>query len=363
MAFRMNNWSDALDDQLIEKYRIKLSLINAGREDLAAWLKISLLSKLLSLIPPSFLPVKLLAYASNKRSWQLRKRLAAEGKWYDHIQAHNLGALYPAYYWAKKSGSTFSFDVEDFHPEEVISYQANWERIRRYKLMKTILPHCTSITAASPLIARETKLLLPGDKQIMVIHNSFFEEEFVEPNRVDSEEPLKLVWFSQKISRGRGLDLILDVHKNLKSEVSITLIGSLDSAFYQDFLKETAIEIIEPLPQEKLHKLLSNFDVGLLLERQSADYNRNICLTNKQFAYLQSGLYVIATNTLAHTTFFKDHPNLASIIDQTSESMEKELKGLIERKKSLRKESKARFEYGKRFSFDKEISKLKLGDL
>jgi len=358
MAFRMNNWSDALDDQLIEKYRIKLSLINAGREDLAAWLKISLLSKLLSLIPPSFLPVKLLAYASNKRSWQLRKRLAAEGKRYDHIQAHNLGALYPAYYWAMQSSSTFSFDVEDFHPEEVISYQANWERKRRYRLMKELLPFATNITSASPMITKSTQELLPS-KKVLTLNNSFFQEEFKIPKELDGSLPLKLIWFSQYITFNRGLEMIFEVIKQYKNEVNVTLVGELDPSFYDQYLSGSSVVIRKPLPQSKLHSMLAEYDIGLVLEQSNIDLNKDICLANKLFAYVQSGLFVLATNTRGHRQFFEANPHFGVLINQNAESFSKALKGLIQIKNQLREGRKKRFEKGKDFAFRKEMSNLR----
>ena len=357
MAFRMNNWSDPLDDLLIEEHHIDVSLIAAGKEDFVFWLKASLLNRFLSYLPNSFLSKSLLAYSSTKRSWQLERKLEEEGEIYDHIEAHNLGALYPAYQWSAKTNASFSFDVEDFHPEEVIGFQPKKEKARRYRLMKELLPYCRTITAASPLIAKETEALL-GNRLVQTINNSFFEMEFVEPEDIAEEVPMKLVWFSQKISGGRGLDLILNIYQNLGEEVSLTLIGNLDQDFYYKHLQGRRIEVLEPLPQGELHKLLSGFDVGLLLERNDVDYNRNICLTNKQFAYIQSGLYILATNTRAHKSFFNDYPNLASIIEQTSESLEIELRKLIRQKQTLRNEKRARFEYGKQFSFQREMKKL-----
>ena len=67
-----------------------------------------------------------------------------------------------SYFFAKQNFKTFSFDVEDFHPGEVIHIQPEWEKKRRYRIMRTILPSAKFITAASPLIARETESLLNG---------------------------------------------------------------------------------------------------------------------------------------------------------------------------------------------------------
>ena len=111
------------------------------------------------------------------------------------------------------------------------------------------------------------------------------------------EGPLRLVWFSQNISAGRGLEYILPPLKKFVGTIELHLFGNLDGAFYEAHLKPMKnVFIHEPLPQKKLHNNLSNYDVGLALEI-ATDRNRDICLTNKLLAYFQAGLFVFASDT------------------------------------------------------------------
>ncbi|MAY82582.1 MAG: hypothetical protein CMP59_00450 [Flavobacteriales bacterium] len=353
----MGDWSDQLDNQIVDKYQLDIVNIPAGRQDLAFWLKASLVNRVLSYILPSLLSIRLLAFASSKRCWQLFQTLKDEEFKFDHIEAHTLGALFPSYFFAKQNFKTFSFDVEDFHPGEVIHIQPEWEKKRRYRIMRTILPSAKFITAASPLIARETESLLNG-KEVLTVNNSFFQSEFAKPKKSERKEPLRLIWFSQNITDGRGLDLILDNFDRFKDQISLTLVGNMNPSYFEERIAGKAVEIISPLPQIELHRMLADYDIGLLLEKSNVDLNKDICLANKLFAYIQSGLYVLATDTLGHKEFFDQYPQLGSLTAQNSENLGLLLKKLIDRKDHIREMKESRFEFSKSFDYHKEMSNL-----
>ena len=59
------------------------------------------------------------------------------------------------------------------------------------------------------------------------------------------------------------------------------------------------------------------FDVGLELE-QNKPLNRDICLTNKIFTYLISGLAIIASNTKAQQQFINENNNVGKLYPITN---------------------------------------------
>jgi hypothetical protein len=78
------------------------------------------------------------------------------------------------------------------------------------------------------------------------------------------------------------------------------LYGNLDSIFYSEVLSKYKNVIIhQPLPQLELHQALSNYDIGLALDIAN-DENRDLAITNKILAYLQAGLYILASDISAH---------------------------------------------------------------
>tara|TARA_R110002049_G_scaffold221870_8_gene393427 strand:- start:4148 stop:5221 length:1074 start_codon:yes stop_codon:yes gene_type:complete len=354
----MNNWADKLDDELIEKNQLNIINIPAAKQNFIFWLKASLVNRFLTYFNPSWLPIKYVAYASNKRSWQLMQYLKGINFSYNHIEAHTLGALYPAYNWAKKSGKLFTFDVEDFHPEEKITFQPVREKQRRIRLMKHLLIEAKLVTAASPLIAETTSKLIK--KNVITINNSFFYDEFFKPNFNLTYDKVKLIWFSITISYGRGLEELIVACQNIRASIQLDLIGNVDKKFYDEFILPNLdfISIIEPIPQNELHQKLRDYDVGLALEMASADFNRNICLTNKLFAYAQSGLYIMATDTAAQKQFLSKYSLLGKVCEQNNESMERLLLKICDDIEKIRFSKLNRFDFAKKISFEEEMKKI-----
>ena len=359
LAFRMNNWSDNLDDELTQKYKINIINIPGSKQAYSFWLKSSLLNKVLSYFKPSLLPTKYLAYASNKRTWQLIQYLRNKNLEFDHIEAHTLGALYPAYYWAKRYLKPFSFDVEDFHPEEKISHQKETEKERRYSLMKKLLPAAKYITAAAPLIAEETENLI--HKKVITINNSFPEADFKIPSITQESRKLQLIWFSQHISFGRGLEEFIEIAWTFKEELDITLIGQLNPDFDNEIIKpkQDFIQVKRAMPQAELHVMLADYDVGLALEDGNEDYNRQICLTNKIWAYFQAGLYILATETKAQIEFIRPNTSRGQLITLEREKLINDLALLIKEKQLIKEAKEKRFTRAKGFAFEKETEKMK----
>ena len=222
--------------------------------------------------------------------------------------------------------------------------------------MRSILPEAADVTAASPLIARETEKL--AGRCVRVINNSFYQNEFkyIEPT---NDNVLKFVWFSQNISYGRGLEVFITAIQKAKTNISLTLIGNLNEQFNKEWIiGRSNIYILAPLSQEELHLEIAKYDVGLAIELESADFNRSIALTNKIFAYLQSGIYLLATDTPAQQNLLQQNLENASICRQNAESMAEAINVLSNNLVEVRNSKKQRFESAKKLAFDYEKAKL-----
>jgi hypothetical protein len=98
------------------------------------------------------------------------------------------------------------------------------------------------------------------------------------------------------------------------------------------------LQIIETIPQAGLNKYICSFDIGLAIEQKTSDFNRDICLTNKIFAYSQAGLYILATNTSAQKLFMEEHAGLGVVSGQNRGEMGNTVRYLIENIETIRKE-------------------------
>jgi len=361
IAFRLGNWSDKTEQEHIAKLIGKgLNYLTTTKKDFIAWLNSSVAWKLCT-IANTFLKqnLRLNAFAHNKRSWQISRKLRKLKYKPDLIIAHNLGALFPAFQYAKKHHIPFAFDIEDYHPGEKCSPA---EKFRREFIMKKLMPKATYLTYASSLIGEYSLKLLEADHlpDKLLINNCFSEEDF--QYKECSEEKLQFVWFSQNITSGRGLELVVPTLARYREKIQLTLIGNLYAGFNESFLSQynSFICFKEPLPQKELNTSMSEYDVGLAVEISKVDINKDIALSNKIFAYAQAGLYILATDTAAQKQFIAENQLLGTLCPQTTEGMEEIISGLIENIDKIRAEKKQRFNEAKRLAWENEEKKLYL---
>ncbi|MDB9964268.1 hypothetical protein OAD50_04270 [Vicingaceae bacterium] len=364
IAFIYGDWTDKLSQIIIDKHHINCILIPASRDQFIPWIKagaMGKISKLMYWLNPS---PYWTAVASSKRVFQLLAELKKVDFPVDFIEGHTLAALYPSDYLSKKLDVPFLYDVEDYHPEEIIVDAGIKEKFRRFQLFKNHIPSASFVTAASPLIGKEVEKLLGwGPDRIVPINNSFFSNEFNIPQNIAAFGVVQFVWFSQKITFGRGLELFIEAATFYRTKIELTLIGSLDFKFYNELIEPNKdfIKVQAPLSQTDIHGRLNCFDIGLAIELTSVDFNKDICLSNKLFAYLQAGLFLFATDTKGHINILKDYPDAGLINEQSMKDFSIGIGKLIESIDSIRENRSFRFENAKVFAYEKEVKKVELG--
>jgi hypothetical protein len=307
ICFEFDNWSKGLNDKLkIHLENVKIITIPAGRTPFFYWITsvigesvFRFLGKFISL------PIPLLSQAVSRRSNLILMALKKVSQ-PDWVIGHNPGALGPTLFAAEKFKCYAGFDVEDYHPGEGTDF--NLKSLLKQLLVK-ILPQMDYVSYASPLILEAVKSDLNSDiLNSVTLLNYFPAEEFKKPVILNSG-PVKLVWFSQNINSGRGLEFILPYLQQELNNVELHLIGNLNPDFYETSLKLIPNIIIhDSMSQKSLHQQLGDFDIGLALDSVQ-DVNYNLAITNKMLAYLQSGLFVIASNTKAQERYLNELPN------------------------------------------------------
>lgn len=407
VLFRLGNWSDAQNQKLMdERAHIRFITLDATRSRFFIWLMWALAEKtgrfLSRLFPNSIFWASL---GLSRRSIMMRRILSGIEK-PSLIIAHTLGALYPATYWAGRWEIPFAYDAEDYDPGIHVP-QAGKNYISSCEtVLKNCLPRAAYITSASPLIGQYTLNLIGGHPNHRVILNSFPQKEFIKPSNnqklnspdAPSSSPLKLIWFSQRISFGRGLEPLLDAIKHIvnasisqehtvtQTLFELTLIGDMDAKFNKDIvqpflsdvlrpidvgetmsfqsfgdsyrsIERIRVELKPPMPQHLLHQELSRHDVGLALE-VGKDLNNKLAVSNKIIAYAQSGLYILATDTPAQQQFMESHPWAGIVCAQDVEGIVVALRSLQARATAVQSGSDARFKQGDALSWEKESHKL-----
>ena len=359
LVSRTPAWKDK-DKLLLTELSLSAISLSLCRKPFVPWLIATLKEKVSGLLYPLFNKnIDISSYASNKSSIILWDYLKKQNKSrYDLILGFGAGALYPSWKLSCKLGIPFAFDIEDYHPGELIRKDVKNERKRREFLLKRLLPFVSMIISSSPMIADKINELIGGHRNHIVTLNSFPSDEFKAPER--KEGKLKLVWFSQKVTFGRGLEMLFEAVKDSFADISLTIIGEMDLLFKSTLNPEIIenVTFLPSIPQKKLHSSLAEFDVGLALELDSADENRHYCLTNKILAYAQAGLYILATDTPAQKLFIQEDSKRGIICRQSSENIAEALKILVEAKERVRANAYDRYMKAKNLSCENNSIEL-----
>jgi glycosyltransferase involved in cell wall biosynthesis len=217
---------------------------------------------------------------------------------------------------AQEQNAKVGFDAEDFHRGQF--HTDDWEtpKARRTRWFEeAYLPRCDCVTAASPGIARAYAEAL-GIEEPTTILNVFPRSErsgHTPPGELKEEHPgngLSLYWYSQTIGSDRGLEMIVRAMGRIHardqhtSRVILSLRGAWAGGYEKELralaqsvgLEQAQIRHLPRAAPEQLIERAAQHDIGLALE-QAKSINRDLCITNKIFAYLLAGLPVLATDT------------------------------------------------------------------
>ena len=360
VCFNFGDWTVESDLSIgSDIVNFRCIILNATRKPIWPWIYYNLLHRIYYWLGGTFIRnIRFQAYASHKRSIQLDHGINRLNSTFDHVIAHNLGALYPAFRYARKNGIRFSFDLEDYHPGE--SVRDKNEIPRRLFLLKKILPEAQFTTYASPLIGLTMlKELNPEQKsKFHLVRNTFYSSDFVRPEKISGK--VRFVWFSQNITTGRGLEYILPVLELYSDSIELHIIGKKKYAKTDLALEKPHIEIHPPMVPGQLHSLLSKMDIGLAIEESKVDMNKDICLSNKLFAYIQAGLYVILSNTSGQTDFITHYPRYGIGVDLEYGKLADCIDKVMRYIEDIRSDKLSRWEKAKEFDYLNEASELKM---
>ena len=304
--------------------------------------------------PKSF---KICAFASNDKAAQLWLHMKSLPKQIkaSHIIAHNLGAFFAAVTYSEKKDVALQLDIEDYYPGEALYFNKTYEVQNRMHIMGYSFLKADAITYASKGIQLECEKHFKSQghaKQVTLI-NAFNATDFREP-KANVSEKIKCVWFSQNIGPNRGLEQVFESAKD-HAALEFHIIGNPNTVYLDTIDLSSTIKFHGIMTQTELHEFLSQMDIGLALESKTADFNRDICLTNKFLAYAQAGLFILATDTFGQRDFLNQlNYNAGQRIDVNLSTVFSNLDHSV-----LNHQSKLmRWENAKSFSW--EIEQLKL---
>jgi hypothetical protein len=358
ICYIFRNWSYEMNEDLrkdLKSQNVVFHCLEAGKEGATQWLGSVTKEKWNRLLAKTFsLKNSKLANAVSRRNHGLVNTVKKikSANW---VIGHNPGALWATIYAGKKLNCKMGFDVEDYHPGE--GHNQHLQQLTK-DLMQQVLPKMDYVSFAAPLIMEAVeKDLKYNDTNWFTILNYFPANEFALPE-TNLSGPIKLVWFSQNINVGRGLELILPFVKSNPEKVELHLYGNVNEDFKKKYLEGlNNIFLHGAVSQIKLHGELANFDIGLALDIPTHK-NRELAVTNKLLAYLQAGLYVLASDTKSQESFMASFPDMGICFDYAKNDSKKILETILRKMDSIRSNKRERFGKFKNNNWETESKKL-----
>lgn len=196
-----------------------------------------------------------------------------------------------------EKGRRVAFDIEDWYSRDYLVPS------RPVKLLESAeqkaLTHGVYVTCPSQAMSAAMQATYKGTKAAEVIYNGF---PLAESPVVPTATTNSVIWFSQTIGPGRGLETLLEALKLVRTPIEVHLVGEcvtgydneLEAAFPKD--KGHQLIIHAPVKHAHLPALIAKHRIGLAIEQREPE-SRNKTITNKILQYLQAGVQVLATAT------------------------------------------------------------------
>jgi glycosyltransferase involved in cell wall biosynthesis len=200
------------------------------------------------------------------------------------------------------------------------------------------------------------------EKEIVVIYNGFSVKENKTILNKYHNSNLTLIWVSQTIGNGRGLETLIESLELLDIQVTLNLVGDCSFEYAAKlkaifpFHKNHQLVIHPTVPHTELLFLLTQHNIGLALEN-NFPANKDKTISNKILQYIQAGIKILATNTHGQIEVAAYFPETVKIVavNKPKEWAEK-LKYLINSPKVNKQQQLEIFT--KHFSWEAQEKKL-----
>ena len=234
----------------------------------------------------------------------------------DLVIAHNESALWAAHQ-LHAAGRRVAADLEDWYSEDLLPAARRVRPIRLLRALErsTLHEFAYASTTSHALAAALQKT--HGGQLAWVVPNTFPLQPLAPP--VLNHMPA-LLWFSQTIGPGRGLEAFLAAWRIARVPSRLVLVGRC-AADYRRSLgallppdKAAQLEFVDFVASPLLPGLLARHDLGLALEPHEP-LNKEYTTSNKIYQYLNAGLAVLATPTAGQREVFARAPGIGVLLD------------------------------------------------
>ncbi len=263
-----------------------------------------------------------------------------------------------------QAGRRVAADFEDWYSENLSPSERRFRPLRLLRrIEETLLRQAAYTSAPSAVFSAALAQRFRCQPPLVLTNSGWLQPATV---RAASARPMpRLVWCSQTVGPGRGLEEFLEIWGRTQRFSQITLIGEIREDYRNRLLAAVPpaargrLAFQDYVSPNSLPSLLAQHDIGLALEA-STPRNRDLAVGNKILQYLNAGLAVLATPTAGHREVLAEAIGAGVIVDfRSPEAMVPVLDGLLEEPGLLQAmQGAARMAAERRFCWNQEAPKL-----
>lgn len=262
-----------------------------------------------------------------------------------------------------RKGRRVAADFEDWYSEDLLPSDRRHRPLRLLRRCEQeLLQRAAYVTTTSAALAGELHRRY-GGREPEIIRN-VFPLPPPPPPRTDDRPPV-LVWMSQTVGPGRGLENLLRAWSMVPAPSELRLLGGISTKYQAALLSLVPAEKRASLRFEpfvspiELPACLAQADVGLALEAVTPP-SRDLTITNKFFHYLGAGLAVLATPTAGQRESLDAAPGIGWLesFDDPAAAAQRLDRVLGDRPALRAAQARARAAAETRFCWEKESSRL-----
>jgi glycosyltransferase involved in cell wall biosynthesis len=207
---------------------------------------------------------------------------------FDVVHANDLDTLPAAWLLARASGARLVYDAHELYTEQ----EPDPPRLHRAVARATegaLARRADAVVTVSELIADELRQRLRLDETPTAVLNAPERDDTEPPPRADG--PLRAI-YQGAMGPGRPLeDLLGAAERAPEVQFTLRVLGASQDALRQAAAHLPNVEVVEPVPPDRLVAALHGHDVGLIINRPVTQ-NDELVFPNKLFEYLMAGLAV-----------------------------------------------------------------------
>ncbi len=274
----------------------------------AAALRLKAARRLARVVGPERLSLRAATAALTRGAAELTA--AAASRPTDLVYAGTVGGLGVGWLAATRLRAPCALDLEDLYADDAAPDPAGEldDRLIR-RLERHVLPRARFLTAGSAGIAEEYHRR--SGCPVIPLHNVLPRPSEPTPLAAGAG-PRRLLWFSQTIGPGRGIEDVVRALGLLGRPATLTLQGHARGPYLEQVrglagavAPRLEVRHAPPVSPERLLEQVRTHEIGLALEPRSSA-NKDLCLSNKALTYVTAGLAVVLSDTTGQRALAHD---------------------------------------------------------